>query len=252
MREAEKSSRHVVVAVDGPAASGKGTLARAIAAHLGFSYLDTGALYRAVAYQLTLFEGDADVPSDRLKAVESLQGAMNSPACIQEVLSDSSLRTDEIGLLASKLAHDKKVRASLLGIQRDCAQKPHAKSAKNGQVNVLYGINEGGALLSGAVLDGRDIGTVVCPDAEVKLYITAEDGVRAERRKKELHSRGIQATYEAVLKDMRERDARDAGRETAPMKAADDAHIIDTSGMSAEQVMETALNIIREKTGIYK
>jgi cytidylate kinase len=215
-----------VIAIDGTAASGKGTLARKVAEKLGFAYLDTGKLYRYVGWSV-LSQGDD--PANEEVAVafaQSLKGNLQ-PA----MLADPALVSDEAGQAASKVAAIPGVRAALLDYQRDFALNPPAGA-------------------SGAVLDGRDIGTVICPDASLKLYITAKVEIRAQRRYKELHSSDNSVTYEAVLQDMQERDARDAERATAPMKPADDAIVIDTSEMDIEKVRETAFSCVKETLGI--
>lgn len=212
-----------VVAVDGPAASGKGTLARKLAAAFGFDHLDTGAIYRAVGLSVIRAGGD---PSDKAAAIRAAR-ALKPGA---DVLSDPALRTDEIGVAASKVAVVPEVRAALLDFQRDFAANP-----------------PGG---SGAVLDGRDVGTVVCPDAPVKLYIDASVEVRAERRLSELRGRGIPAIWTDVLEDMRARDERDSRRAAAPLRPAEDALVVDTSGLSADQVFDLAVERVRARTGL--
>ncbi len=211
-----------VIAIDGPAASGKGTLAKRLAAHFGFAHLDTGAIYRAVGRKVLRGGGD---PAD--PAVATAAAAALSP----EELHDPALRTDEVAQAASKVAAIDGVRAALLDFQRRFAAHP-----------------PGGA--AGAVLDGRDVGTVVCPDADVKLYVVASDEVRAMRRVKELQGRGLDAIHAAVLRDMQARDARDRERSIAPLKPAEDAVTLDTSDMDADAVFDTALAIIRDKTGL--
>lgn len=209
----------MIVAIDGPAAAGKGTLARRLAAHLGFAYLDTGALYRAVAYAVLEAGGDPSDAAAATRAAESLDHGL---------LSNPELRTDRVGGGASKVAAIPGVRAALKEFQRGFARRP-----------------PGGA--AGAILDGRDIGTVICPDAECKLFVTASVEARAERRTKELIQRGETVIYARVLEEMRERDARDAGRSDAPMAQADDAVLIDTSRMTPDEAFETALGIVEER-----
>ncbi|MBX2833333.1 MAG: (d)CMP kinase [Micavibrio sp.] len=215
-----------IVAIDGPAASGKGTLARKVADKIGFAYLDTGALYRFVAHTVMQRFGD---PSDKNDAIEAAEFCRDffDPS----LLDNPDLRLDEAGQAASKVAVVPKVRTALLDLQRNFAVNP-------------------GAGFKGAILDGRDIGTVICPDAPVKLFVTASDEVRAERRTKELQSKGISVTKAAVLKDMRERDARDAARDTAPMKPADDAITIDSSDLTPAEMLDKALDIIKERLSL--
>lgn len=196
------------VAIDGPAAAGKGTIAKGVAAHFGFPHLDTGLLYRAVGRR-TL---------DGTDPVEAAQ------ALIAEELEQGDLRTAEIAQAASKVAVIPEVRAALVDFQRAFARRA-----------------------GGAVLDGRDIGTVICPAAEVKLFVTASAEVRAERRFLELNAKGSDATREQVLADVRERDARDAQRSTAPMKPADDAVLLDTSDLSIEAALAQAVAFIEKK-----
>lgn len=201
-----------VIAIDGPAASGKGTLARRLAAHYGFHHLDTGLTYRAVAHQL--LEAGAPLDDEALAARTALSidlGALN-----RDVLS-----AHEIGEAASKVAVMPQVRKALVEAQRRFAATP-----------------------PGTVLDGRDIGTVVCPDAPVKLFVTASPEVRAGRRTAEIASSGKPADYDQVLADIRRRDARDSGRSDSPLKPADDASMIDTSDQSIDEAFETAKSII--------
>ena len=203
----------VVVAVDGPAASGKGTIARRLAEHLGFARLDTGLLYRAVARRV--IDGNGD-PADSDSAVRAARGLEAAD------LADEGLRDEAVAEAASVVAADAGVRAALLDFQRAFAAAPPDAAP-------------------GAVLDGRDIGTVVCPDAEVKLFLDASPEVRARRRVRELRERGSNAIYAAVLRDMETRDARDRDRAVAPLAPAEDAFVIDTSTMNADEVFREAL-----------
>lgn len=212
-----------VIAIDGTAASGKGTLAKKLAAALNFAYLDTGKLYRYVGMSVLQQGGDPANEDAAVAMAQALQGSLDPQA-----LQDPALQTDEAGQAASKVAALPAVRSALLEYQRTFAQAPP------------HGFE-------GAVLDGRDIGTIVCPDACLKLYIDAKTLIRAERRHKELQSKGFSVKYDAVLADMQERDARDAGRETAPMKPADDAILLDTSDMGIDEVLDKALALAREK-----
>jgi cytidylate kinase len=208
----------VIIAIDGPSASGKGTLARKLAAHLGFAYLDTGLLYRAVGMSVLRAGGD---PANAALAEAAAQ------ALIAEQLvdnTDEALRSDEAGVAASKAAAVPAVRAALLKFQQDfCVHPPAGKK--------------------GAVLDGRDIGTVIAPQAEVKIFVTASAEARAQRRFKELQGRGINTSYDAVLADMQARDARDAERAIAPTKPAADALVLDTTALTAEQALAAVIEI---------
>jgi len=210
----------MIVAIDGPSASGKGTLSKRLAAHLGFAHLDTGKLYRAVGMMVVHGGGDPTNESVALQAAKSLEPA---------ILADPELGGDIAAVAASKVAAITSVRDLLLQFQRHFAALP-----------------PGG--LKGAVLDGRDIGTVVCPEAEVKLYVTANTDIRAERRHKELLERGKSSIYAVVLQDMKERDERDTNRSVAPLKPAEDAFILDTSDLDADQAFSAALEKI-ERTG---
>jgi len=202
----------MIVAVDGPAASGKGSLARRLAAHLGYAHLDTGLLYRATAARAL---DRSETPEDALliAAARELSAAD---------LSRAGLRTQRVGSYASRAAALPAVREALLALQRNFVAKPP----------------EGAA---GAVLDGRDIGTVICPDADLKLFVTADLSVRARRRFDELRAAGQPAIYEEVLQEMQERDRRDSERAAAPLKPAADAIVLDTSDATLEQVFEEAL-----------
>jgi cytidylate kinase len=205
-----------VVAIDGPAASGKGTLARRLAAHFGLAHLDTGKLYRATAFHVLAAGGD---PADPITAAAAARRVdMTS-------LDDPGLLSEEVAQASSIVAAIPAVRAALLDRQRDFATHPPAP-------------------FRGAVLDGRDIGTAVCPGAEVKLFVTASPEARAERRLRELRERGATVIYGDVLQDMKERDARDSGRRVAPLAAAPDAVTIDTTGLDADQVFGLASEII--------
>ena len=207
------TSTPFIVAIDGPAASGKGSLARRLAETLGFPHLDTGLLYRKTGIDVLKGGGN---PGDEATAIAAAK-ALNPAG-----LDDPALKSDEAGTAASRVSGFPGVRDALYNFQVN-----FARTHKDG-----------------AILDGRDIVTVICPDAPVKLFITASPEVRAQRRLKELESRGIPATYADVLADMIERDRRDTERTTAPLKPAPDAHIIDTSAMDPAAVLEAALTII--------
>jgi len=214
-REGE-GRRSFVVAIDGPAASGKGTLARRLADRFGFAHLDTGALYRATA-RLVLDEvGDPADPATAAAAAQRVDARM---------LSDPRLRRDEVAGAASVVAAIPKVRHILLALQRNFAAHPPRPSR-------------------GAVLDGRDIGTVVCPAADVKLFVTASTEARARRRVKELREQGATAIYENVLQDLKQRDARDSERRTAPLAVAADAEVIDTTTLDADLVFERVSDLV--------
>jgi len=203
-----------VIAVDGPAASGKGTIARALAKHFGLSHMDTGLLYRAVALNLWRWGGDPRQEFEALRACDEL--SLDA--------SDPELRSEPVSKIASMVSAYPSVRAALLDRQQDFAGQP-----------------------GGAVLDGRDIGTVIAPDADVKLFVTATAEVRAQRRLRELMARGMAAHYDDVLADIRSRDARDAGRDVAPLKAASDALVLDTSSLDPDQAIAEALRMVEER-----
>lgn len=198
----------LLVAVDGTAASGKTTLARRLAEALGLRFLDTGLIYRAVGARVLAGGGDPDDPADALKAAERLTGAD---------LERRDLEDDPVGQAASKVAAHPEVRSALLAYQRDFAHAP-----------------------PGAVLVGRDIGTVVCPDAARKLFVTAEVEERARRRYEELRGKGANVIYHRVLQDLRERDRRDQSRAVAPLKAASDAFVLDTTELDPDAAFEVA------------
>jgi len=212
-----------LIAVDGPAASGKGTLARRLAAHFDFAYLDTGALYRAVA--LALLENDIspDSETDAVHAAKHLDMAR-----LQNPDVAARLRTAETGRAASIVAAMANVRGAILAAQRDFAANPPGQKA-------------------GAILDGRDIGSFVCPDAAAKLFVTARADIRARRRFEELKASDPSLIFETVLADIEARDARDAGRDIAPMKQAADAALLDTSDLSIEEAFTAALALVEEK-----
>jgi cytidylate kinase len=203
----------MIIALDGPAASGKGTLARRIARELGYAHLDTGKLYRAVGMAVLRRGGD---PSDAT-AAEAAARALDP-----DTLDDPELAGDEAAQAASRVSAIPAVRAALLDMQRAFAARS-----------------------PGAVLDGRDIGTVVCPDADIKLYVIASDEIRAQRRHKELLDRGKASIYARVLQDLKERDARDSARSVAPMKPAEDAMVLDTTALDAEAAYAAAMEHIR-------
>jgi len=196
------------VAIDGPAAAGKGTIARALAERFGLAYLDTGLLYRATARRVLDGEGALDV----------------AQALSPEDLAREDLRTAEVGQQASKVAANPQVRAALLDFQRAFARRA-----------------------GGAILDGRDIGTVICPTADVKLFVTASDEIRAERRHAELAAAGGTLTLDEVLRQIKSRDSRDISRASAPLKPAQDAILLDTSRLSIPQAIEKSGTIVERR-----
>lgn len=214
----------MIIAIDGPAASGKGTLGRKIAAHYNLAYMDTGALYRAVAHK-ALDQGLS--VRDRRDVVHAAQEicqkiAMDGP---EEILANPALRSDEVGNAASHVAAMKEVREALLDIQRNFAANPPKSFA-------------------GAVLDGRDIGTVICPQADVKIFVTASLEIRAQRRLKELQSIRNNVTYDTVLADMRHRDERDSHTLEQHTAAGYKTNVLDTSDLDAEAAFRKALVFI--------
>ncbi|WP_342644176.1 (d)CMP kinase [Rhodoligotrophos ferricapiens] len=212
----------MVVALDGPAASGKGTLARKLAEAFNLAHLDTGALYRSVAV-MVLRSGIPENDEDAVAATIAQMGAGSIP--------ERELRSEAAGRIASVVAAMPKVRAALLAFQREFAASPPAGK-------------------EGAVLDGRDIGTVVCPQADVKFFVTASVEERARRRHAELQSRGESITYEAVLADLKDRDARDRSRAEAPLKQAEDAVLLDTTELDIEAAFRQAVDVIARRKGM--
>ena len=210
------TARSFVIAIDGPAASGKGTLARRLAEHFGFAHLDTGALYRATAFLVLEQAGD---PADPVIAARA------AGLVYLGLLSDPRLRAETVSAAASIVAATPSVRRALLELQRNFAAHP-PKPAK------------------GAILDGRDIGSVVCPAAEVKLFVTASAEERARRRVEELRRQGAAAIFVDVLQDLKERDARDMQRRAAPLTAAPDAIVIDTTTLDPDAVFERAAKFV--------
>jgi len=201
----------VIIAVDGPAASGKGTIAKALARHYGLPHLDTGLLYRAVALTVRRMELDPAKEADAVAACDFDDA----------LLADPALRDDAVGQLASVVSAHPLVRAALLQRQKRFARQP-----------------------GGAVLDGRDIGTVIAPDADAKLFVKATPQIRAQRRHKELQGHGSPVSFDKVLADIRARDARDSGRSTAPLVMAADAALLDTSFLSIEASVQKAVALV--------
>jgi cytidylate kinase len=204
----------LVIAVDGPAASGKGTIARALARHFDLPHMDTGLLYRAAALNLWRWGGDPGSEFEAARACDELNLDADDP----------ELRSEPVGKIASAISAYPAVREALLERQQAFARQP-----------------------GGAVLDGRDIGTVIAPNADVKLYVTASPEVRAERRLNELRQRGMDAPYEDVLADIRARDRRDSTREIAPLRQANDAVLLDTSELGVDQAIAAALRVVEER-----
>jgi len=207
----------MIIAIDGPAASGKGTVARRVAAYYGLAYLDTGLLYRAVARDIRARDGILDCASDAIFAANNID---------PETLDDQSLRQPGVGDAASIVARIPEVRAALLDFQRAFAGRA-----------------------SGAVLDGRDIGTVVCPEADVKIFVTATTEIRAERRYLEWRERGELVERAAILDMIRLRDERDASRADSPMRPADDAILLDTTNLDIQKAFDTVIELIKRKIG---
>lgn len=202
----------MIIAIDGPAASGKGTLAARLATHFELAHLDTGLLYRAVGRAWLPFETETDAARRAIALAHDL-----SP----DQLDPEGLGSAEIGQAASKVAAIPEVRAALLQFQRDFAARPE-----------------------GAVLDGRDIGTVICPDADVKFFVTAAPESRAERRAAQLEAKGVVVDRVAMLADIRARDERDSSRADAPLRPAEDAHLLDTTNLDIEAALRAAIAII--------
>lgn len=205
-----------VIAIDGTFASGKGTLGKRLADHFGYAYLDTGKLYRATAARVIAKGGNLD---------DGASAATHASALKLADLEDPGLKSGEIGAAASKVSVHKQVRAALFDFQQNFAKNP-------------------GSSFKGAVLDGRDIGTVICPNADVKLYVDAKPEVRAERRHKELVSYGEDISYEQVLSQLKERDHRDMSRKEAPLKPAANAHLLDTTNLGIDAAFEAARHLI--------
>ena len=205
----------MIIAVDGPAAAGKGTLARALAQHYNFHFLDTGALYRMVGLGVVSAGGDPRDAAAALKAAESLR---------PDKVNDADLRSEAVGEAASIVAVNPEVRSALLGFQRAFARKA-----------------------PGAVLDGRDIGTVVCPDAEAKIFVTASAEVRARRRLAEIAERAEAPAFDVVLAEIKARDARDSSRAHAPLVPAGDAYVLDSSMLSREEALAKAIAYVETR-----
>ncbi|MGB5077007.1 MAG: d(CMP) kinase [Sphingorhabdus sp.] len=201
----------MIIAVDGPTASGKGTLARALARHFGLPVMDTGMLYRAVGRQVQLNGGNPDHAPDALAAC----------SFSEKLLQDPLLRSEDVGGLASRVSVHPSVRAALNMRQVDFAKQP-----------------------GGALLDGRDIGTVIAPFADAKLYVTAPAEIRAKRRHAEMVAQGLNVSFEEILADIHARDERDSSRATAPLKAADDAILLDTGDLTIGAAVQAAITAV--------
>ena len=202
----------MIIAIDGPAASGKGTLGKRLAAHYGLRHLDTGLIYRAVAQAVLESGHSVDEAAAAIAAARSLDPSR---------LDDSALKTDDVGNLASIVSAIPEVRQALLAFQRDFAAQP-----------------------PGAVLDGRDIGTVIAPDAEVKIFLTASAEERARRRVNDHRDRGLSVDEATILADIKKRDERDANRSVAPFKPAPDAHLLDTTHLDIDDAFRAAIDIV--------
>lgn len=211
----------LVIAIDGPACSGKGTLARGLAERLGFAHLDSGSLYRAAAFLALEAGADLNSPADIMEKLGNLVEKL-TPG----VLQSPELRTERISHAASIVSAIAALREALLDFQREFAKNPpHSKA--------------------GAVIEGRDIGTVVCPDADIKLFVTACPKVRARRRLQDLENQGIKSDMETVLENIKARDLRDTSRTAAPLRQAQDAFVIENSALDARQTLDQALTLIR-------
>lgn len=201
----------MIIAVDGPAASGKGTIAKALARHYGLPCLDTGLLYRAVGLSVLKRGGDPDIKADALAACDFGD----------EILADPALRSEAVGSLASRVSVHQAVRDALIARQRDFATQP-----------------------SGAILDGRDIGTVIAPDADAKIFVTASVHVRAERRYKDSLAQGGRPDMDSLIADIQARDTRDMSRDHAPLKIADGADLLDTSDLTIDAAVQRAIALV--------
>lgn len=204
----------MIIALDGPAASGKGTIGRALARHFGLPHLDTGLLYRAVGASVLRSGGDSANADDALAACDF----------DASLLDDPSLGDEDIGAAASQVSAHPAVREALFQRQRAFAEQP-----------------------GGAVLDGRDIGTVIAPDADAKLYVTADAETRAQRRFQQMQAKGLDVTYEAILADIRARDERDENRSVAPLTRAKDAHLLDTSFLTIDAAVQQAIAFVEDR-----
>ncbi|MEZ5758176.1 MAG: (d)CMP kinase [Emcibacteraceae bacterium] len=220
MKQDDQRGKKIVIALDGPAASGKGTLARRLASHFNLALLDTGILYRAVGWNVLQDGGDPENELDALKAAEKISDTD---------FSNPELRTESIGVAASKVAQIAAVRSTLLNFQRHFANNPPPDKV-------------------GAILDGRDIGTVICPEAPIKIFITADVETRAKRRfLEEYGENGTPEQLAEILKDLKDRDQRDINRSASPLKKAENAYLIDTTDSDIEAVFEAAREFVSSK-----
>lgn len=222
----------ITIAIDGGAATGKGTLAKRLAEAYDLAYLDTGALYRAVAYAVMTQGFSAEDTTQAIKAARELPASQ-----VASLQFESVLRAEKYGQGASKVSVIPEVRQALFDFQRRFAQNP---------------VHKDGSVAHGAVLDGRDIGTVICPEADLKVFLTARAEVRADRRFKEMQVRGIETTYEDVLADVISRDKRDSERVTAALRPADDAFVLDTSDLTPDEVYAVAVLHLDKKSLDFK
>ncbi len=219
----------MIIAIDGPAGSGKSTIAKMIARELGFTYIDTGAMYRAVALKIKRLGINPDDPEAVLEVLKNTEIDLRSSEEGIKIFLDGEdvsdmIRTEEIGKIASKIARHRKVREILVQIQRELG-----KRAKD------------------AVIEGRDTGTVIFPDADIKFFLTASAEVRAERRYRELKEKGLNVNYDRILREVKERDRLDKTRKESPLKPAEDAVIIDTSDKDIDQVFRQLIDIIKKR-----